>query len=66
MDEEKEMGLTPEEAGALIGCSAYTVKDYCRRNAIPFYKIGTRYRFTRASLKKWSADQEKENYKKEN
>ena len=58
----KETGLTPEEAGSLIGCSAYTVKEMARGNRIPFYKVGNRYRFTSSTLMKWMLDQEKENY----
>ena len=57
----KETGLTPEEAGALIGCSAYTIKELARNKEIPFYKISNRYRFTRSTLTKWMRDQEKEN-----
>lgn len=64
MSIEKETGLTPEEAGAMIGCSAYTVKDLCRRNAIPFYRVGTRYMFTRSSLQDWINEQLQNNYKK--
>ncbi len=58
----KETGLTPTEASALIGCSAYTIKELARRNEIPFYKVGNRYRFTRSALLKWMADQEEKNY----
>ena len=60
----KEIGLTPAEAGALIGCSAYTIKDLARRKQIPFYKIGSNYRFTRSGLMKWINDQENENYRR--
>ena len=58
----KETGLTPKEASALIGCKEYTIKALARAKEIPFYKIGSRYRFTRSSLLKWMNDQEKENY----
>ena len=61
--EIKETGLTPEDAGALIGCSAYTVKELARGKRIPFYKIGSRYMFTRSALMKWITEQEIENYK---
>lgn len=60
----KETGLTPAEASALIGCSVYTIKELARRNKIPFYRIGSRYMFTRSALLKWIADQEERNYKK--
>lgn len=59
----KETGLTPEEAGLLIGCSAYTVKFMARNGEIPHYKAGTRYRFTRAALLRWMEQQENDNYK---
>lgn len=58
----KETGLTPVEAGALIGCSAYTIKELARGKEIPFYKVGNRYRFIKSSLIKWMANQEEENY----
>lgn len=58
----KETGLTPVEAGALIGCSAYTIKELARRKKIPHYRVGARYMFTRSSLLKWMADQEEKNY----
>lgn len=59
----KETALTPEEAGLLIGCSAYTIKEKARNREIPFYKVGNKYRFTRAALLKWMTQQENENYK---
>lgn len=59
---DKETGLTPTEASALIGCSVYTIKELARGNKIPFYKIGSRYRFTRSALLKWMTDQEEKNY----
>ena len=62
MDIKKDTGLTPVEAGALIGCSAYTIKEMARGHRIPFYRVGTRYMFTRSALMKWMVDQEKENY----
>lgn len=58
----KETGLTPKEASALIGCSAYTIKELAREKRIPHYRVGNRYRFTRSSLIKWMADQEEKNY----
>lgn len=58
----KETGLTPAEASALIGCSVYTIKELARGNKIPFYRIGSRYMFTRSALLKWIADQEEKNY----
>lgn len=62
---QKETGLTPKEAGELIGCSAYTVKELARGNRIPFYRVGSRYLFTRAALMDWITDQEQNNYHKE-
>ncbi len=62
---QKETGLTPKEAGELIGCSAYTVKELARGNRIPFYRVGSRYLFTRATLMDWITDQEQNNYRKE-
>lgn len=58
----KETGLTSVEAGALIGCSAYTIKELARGKHIPHYRVGSRYMFTRSSLLKWMADQEEKNY----
>lgn len=65
MDMYRETGLTPKEAGELIGCSAYTVKELARGNRIPFYRVGSRYLFTRATLMDWITDQEQNNYRKE-
>lgn len=62
MQTVKETGLTPQEAGALIGCSAYTIKELARGNRIPFYRIGNRYMFCRSTLMKWIAEQEEKNY----
>lgn len=59
----KESGLTPMEAGELIGCSAYTIKELARGKRIPFYQVGNRYRFTRSTLIEWMAAQEQKNYK---
>ena len=64
MQIDKETGLTPQEAGDLLGCSAYTIKELARGNRIPFYRVGNRYRFTRSTLTEWMAEQEKKNYKK--
>ena len=47
---KKETGLTPQEAGALVGCSAYTIKELARGGRIQFYKVGSMYRFTRSTL----------------
>lgn len=59
---QKETGLTPQEAGEMIGCSAYTIKELARGKRIPFYKVGTRYMFTRSALMEWISAQEKSNY----
>lgn len=59
----KETGLTPAEAGQLIGCSAYTIKEMARGKNIPHYRVGNRYLFTRSALLKWMTDQEENNYK---
>ena len=37
-DNKKETGLTPQQAGELIGCSAYTVKEL--HEEIAFLSIG--------------------------
>lgn len=49
----KETGLTPEEAAAIIGCSAYTVKEWARKDKIPSYRVGNRIRFRRVDLVHW-------------
>ncbi|MFJ4007167.1 helix-turn-helix domain-containing protein [Streptomyces sp. NPDC090023] len=36
----------PEEVGAVLGCSAWWVKDRARRRLIPFTRVGRAYRFT--------------------
>ncbi|MGW1744910.1 helix-turn-helix domain-containing protein [Streptomyces sp. NPDC002092] len=36
----------PEEVAAVLGCSAWWVKDRARRRLIPFARVGRAYRFT--------------------
>lgn len=36
----------PEEVAAVLGCSAWWVKDRARRRLIPFTRVGRAYRFT--------------------
>ncbi|MFF3271699.1 helix-turn-helix domain-containing protein [Streptomyces chrestomyceticus] len=36
----------PEEAAAVLGCSAWWVKDRARRRLIPSTRVGRAYRFT--------------------
>ncbi|MFE6025611.1 helix-turn-helix domain-containing protein [Streptomyces niveus] len=36
----------PEDVAAVLGCSAWWVKDRARRRLIPFARIGRAYRFT--------------------
>lgn len=62
---EKETGLSPQQAGNLIGCSAYTIKELAREKQIPFYRVGKKYMFTRSALLEWIAAQERSNYIKE-
>ncbi|MEU4999697.1 helix-turn-helix domain-containing protein [Streptomyces sp. NPDC021622] len=45
-----EVGLprlyAPEEVAAVLGCSAWWVKDRARRRLIPFTRVGRAYRFS--------------------
>ncbi|WP_411076288.1 helix-turn-helix domain-containing protein [Streptomyces sp. cmx-4-7] len=36
----------PEEVAAVLGCSAWWVKDRARRRLIPYTRVGRSYRFT--------------------
>ncbi|MFB7634624.1 helix-turn-helix domain-containing protein [Streptomyces sp. NPDC056149] len=36
----------PEDVAAVLGCSAWWVKDRARRRLIPFTRVGRAYRFT--------------------
>ncbi|MFD3561919.1 helix-turn-helix domain-containing protein [Streptomyces sp. NPDC058686] len=36
----------PEEVAAVLGCSAWWVKDRARRRLIPFARVGRAYRFS--------------------
>ncbi len=38
--------LLPEEVAAVLGCSAWWVKDRARRRLIPFTRVGRAYRFS--------------------
>ncbi|WUW97371.1 helix-turn-helix domain-containing protein [Streptomyces sp. NBC_01450] len=40
----------PEEVAAVLGCSAWWVKDRARRRLIPFTRVGRAYRFTGGHL----------------
>ncbi|MFF2411403.1 helix-turn-helix domain-containing protein [Streptomyces sp. NPDC058092] len=40
----------PEEIAAVLGCSAWWVKDRARRRLIPFTRVGRAYRFTAEHL----------------
>jgi excisionase family DNA binding protein len=40
----------PEEVAAVLGCSAWWVKDRARRRLIPFTRVGRAYRFTSEHL----------------
>jgi excisionase family DNA binding protein len=42
--------LHPEEIAAVLGCSAWWVKDRARRRLIPFTRVGRAYRFTAEHL----------------
>ena len=37
---------TPEVVAGVLGCSAWWVKEQCRKGRIPFTKLGGAYRFT--------------------
>lgn len=56
----REAGLTPKEVADMLGCSAWTVRELAKRKALPHYKVGSRYLFTRASIEKWVTRQEKQ------
>ncbi|MEV2211106.1 helix-turn-helix domain-containing protein [Streptomyces sp. NPDC050997] len=36
----------PEEVAAVLGCSAWWIKDRARRRLIPFTRVGRAYRFS--------------------
>ncbi|MDF9814148.1 helix-turn-helix domain-containing protein [Streptomyces sp. SPB162] len=40
----------PDEVAAVLGCSAWWVKDRARRRQIPFARVGRAYRFTAGHL----------------
>ncbi|MEU5657947.1 helix-turn-helix domain-containing protein [Streptomyces sp. NPDC047737] len=40
----------PDEVAAVLGCSAWWVKDRARRRQIPFARVGRAYRFTAVHL----------------
>ncbi|MEU3186508.1 helix-turn-helix domain-containing protein [Streptomyces sp. NPDC006923] len=40
----------PEDIAAVLGCSAWWVKDRARRRLIPFTRVGRTYRFTAEHL----------------
>ncbi|MFE2556731.1 helix-turn-helix domain-containing protein [Streptomyces sp. NPDC059352] len=40
----------PEDVAAVLGCSAWWVKDRARRRLIPYTRVGRAYRFTSEHL----------------
>jgi excisionase family DNA binding protein len=51
--------LSPDEAGQLLGLSAYTVRQFARDRRIPAIRLGRFWRFRRSSLEHWIAEQER-------
>lgn len=66
MSATRESGLTredcllsPDEAAAMLGLSAYTVRQFARERRIPALRLGRYWRFRRSSLQAWIVEQER-------
>jgi excisionase family DNA binding protein len=51
--------LSPNEAAAMLGVSAYTIRAMARDREIPALKLGRHWRFRRSSLERWIEDRER-------
>lgn len=51
--------LDPEQAGELLGVSAYTVREMARKRELPAIRLGKFWRFRESSLRAWIDDRER-------
>lgn len=49
--------LTTKEVAHWLGLSPETVWALCRRNALPYVKVGGRYRFVKEDLTQWMKEE---------
>jgi excisionase family DNA binding protein len=47
---DKEDLMTTEEVAQMLRMSPAWVRDACRRNQLPYYKLGNQYRFVRSEI----------------
>lgn len=57
---DENVRFTPKQASEFLGCSEYKVRQMVREGDIPSYRIGVKIMFSKATLEKWIANQEKE------
>ena len=57
--QDEERLLSPDEAGELLGISAWTARQWAKEQRIPALKLGKFWRFRRSSLIAWMAEQER-------
>ncbi len=62
--EELERWLSLEEIAKYIGCSKDTIRAWIKKDAIPYYKVGRKYKFKVFEIDQWiqsgkSADADK-------
>lgn len=51
--------LSADEAGEMLGVSAYTVRQWARDREIPAVPLGRFWRFRRSSLQAWIIERER-------
>ena len=50
--------LCAKKAAALIGCSTWTLYEYCKAGRIPHIRIGRMLRLRRSTVEAWLTDHE--------
>lgn len=54
--------LTVKEVASYLSCDKGTIYRLLKKRAIPAFKIGSDWRFSRDALEKWIRDQPQGNY----
>lgn len=51
------------EVAELLGCSEYTIRKMTRHKVLPHFRVGNRIKFSKSTLLKWIALEEKKSLK---
>jgi excisionase family DNA binding protein len=55
--------ICAKQAAQLIGCSTWSLYEYCKARTIPHIRIGRLLRFRRITVETWLAEREAESVK---